>query len=131
MTEIELKLKFQHIEDELNGAYEKNDLEKIIQLLADEWTILESSTGLSNKMDFINSIKSGKLIQTKMLKRVKHIQLRGNTAIVVSKGKSKGEYLGLSYDSEQWVTNIYKSENSKWLCIMTLEIPLSCNTSKE
>ena len=42
MTDTELKLKFQQIEDELNGAYEKNDLEKIIQLLADEWTILES-----------------------------------------------------------------------------------------
>ena len=66
-----------------------------------------------------------------MLKRVRHIQIHDSTAIVVSMGKSKGEYLGLSYDSEQWVTNIYKSENSKWLCIMTLEVPVSCNTSEE
>jgi hypothetical protein len=124
---MNLKMTFQQIENELNKAYEANDIEKITELLADQWTILESTTGLTDKVHFINSLKNGKLIQSKMVKDVQHVQMFDNKAIVVSKGKNEGQYAGVSYKSEQWVTNIYTRENSKWLCIMTLEIPVKCD----
>ena len=125
-TDKELKSKFQQIEDELNGAYERNDTKKISELLADQWTILESSTGLSDKKHFISSIENGKLIQTKMVKEVQQVRLYGNCAIVISKGKNEGQYAGISYNSEQWVTNTYIKEKSKWLCVMTQEVPVNC-----
>ncbi|TDB62759.1 nuclear transport factor 2 family protein [Arundinibacter roseus] len=124
---MKLKIEFEQIEDELNKAYEANDIERISELLADQWTILESTTGLTSKEHFINSLKNGKLVQTKMVKDIQHVQIVDNIAIVVSKGKNEGQYAGVSYNSEQWVTNIYKRENSRWFCMMTLEIPAKCD----
>ena len=122
----DLKCFFQIIEDELNGAYERNDVHKITKLLSDKWTILESSTGLSSKREFIKAIESGKLVQRKMIKEVQEVQLNDNFAIVISKGKNVGLYLDTAYNSEQWVTNIYVKDDVNWICIMTLEVPVNC-----
>lgn len=118
---------FQNIEDELNRAYERNDIRKITDLLSDKWTILESSTGLTDKSKFIEAIENGKLVQSKMLKEVQDVKFFEHFAIVISKGKNEGQYLDKSYSSEQWVTNIYINEDDNWICIMTLEIPVNCN----
>lgn len=123
----DLKSLFQNIEDELNGAYEKNDISKIAELLSDKWTILESSTGLTNKKEFIKAIESRKLVQKKMIKEVQEVRLNDNFAIVISKGKNEGLYLDKTFNSEQWVTNIYVKEDVNWMCIMTLEIPVNCS----
>ena len=56
MTETELRSQFQKIEDILNAEYEKNDAEEISKLLSDDWTILEPSTGLSGKEQFLKAI---------------------------------------------------------------------------
>lgn len=124
-VEPKLKAEFQQIENELNGAYERNDIKTISELLSEQWTILEPSTGLSDKEHFIKAIKDGILIQSKMIKEVQRVQLFGNCAIVVSKGKNKGWYAGTAYNSEQWVTNTYIKEKSKWICVMTQEVPVN------
>jgi hypothetical protein len=126
MTDIELKTIFQKIENELNGAYEKNDLRKVEELLSDQWTILESSTGLSDKEQFIKAIENGKLVHTKMIKEVKKVKLFNNFAIVISKGRNEGQYLDKTYNSEQWVTNIFIKEETNWICVMTQEMPAKC-----
>lgn len=127
MTDIELKTIFQKIENELNGAYEKNDLRKVEELLSDQWTILESSTGLSDKEQFIKAIENGKLVHTKMIKEVKKVKLFNNFAIVISKGRNEGQYLDKPYNSEQWVTNIFIKEETNWICVMTQEMPAKCD----
>ena len=127
MTNSELISLFQNIEDELNGAYEGSDIKKITDLLSDKWTILESSTGLSDKSKFLKAVEIGKLVQSNMLKEVQEVKLFENLAIVISKGINEGQYLDKSYSSEQWVTNIYIKEDDNWICIMTLEVPVNCN----
>ena len=72
MTETELKSQFQIIEDNLNAAYEKNDAEEISKLLSDDWIILEPSTGLSDKEQFLQAIKDGHLTHSSMKKKVLH-----------------------------------------------------------
>ena len=118
---------FQNVEDELNKAYECNNIRKITELLSDNWTILESSTGLTDKSKFIDALENGKLVQSKMLKEVQEVKFFENFAIVISKGINQGQYLDKSYSSEQWVTNIYIKEDDNWICIMTLEVPVNCN----
>ena len=117
---------FQKIEDNLSEAFEKNELTKITELLSDNWTILEYATGLSDKKSFINAIKQGRLVQTSMVKEVIDVKITDSTAIVISKGRYKGLYLGKSYDTDQWVTNCYIKENENWVCFMTVEMPLKC-----
>ena len=55
MTENESTSKFQIVGDNLNEAYEKNDTEKISSLLSDDWIVLEPSTGLSGKEQFLQA----------------------------------------------------------------------------
>ncbi len=30
------------------------------------------------------------------------------------------------FNSEQWITNVYKNENEIWICVMTQEAPVTC-----
>lgn len=126
MTETELKSHFQIIEDDLNEAYEKNDAEKIFNLISDDWTILEPSTGLSSKKQFLQAIKDGKLRHKSMRKEIVQVKLFNDVAIVIAKGRNEGHYLDKPFDSEQWVTNIYKKINQYWVCVMTQEAAVTC-----
>jgi ketosteroid isomerase-like protein len=126
MTGTDLKTQFQIIENSLNEAYEKNDADEISKLLSDDWTILEPSIGLSNKEQFLKAIKDGKLTHTKMKKEVLQLKLYNDFVIVITRGKNEGHYLDKHFNAEQWVTNIYKKNNSEWICVMTQEAPVSC-----
>jgi len=68
MTNTELKDQFQMIENNLNEVFENNDIDRISKFLSDDWTILEPSIGISSKKQFLNSVKKGSLIHTKMKK---------------------------------------------------------------
>jgi hypothetical protein len=126
MTEAELKSQFQIIEDNLNESYEKNDTEKISKLLSDDWIILEPSTGLSDKEQFLQAIRDGRLKHSSMKKEVLQVKSYNDFTIVITRGKNKGNYLAEPFNAEQWVTNIYKKINSHWICVMTQEAPVTC-----
>lgn len=126
MSANELKFQFQVIEDNLNGAYEKNDVGKISDLLSDDWTILETSTGLSGKTQFLNAIKNRSLIHSSMKKDVLEVKFYADFAIVITRGRNKGHYLDKPFNTELWVTNIYKKTNLQWVCVMTQECPVAC-----
>lgn len=126
MTESENKIQFQIIEDNLNEAYEKNDCEDISNLLSDDWTILEPTIGLSNKGQFLKAIRDGNLVHSSMKKEILQVKIFDDVAIVVTRGRNVGRYLNKSFNGEQWVTNIYKRNNSQWICIMTQEAPVTC-----
>jgi len=126
MTDIELKSQFQKIEDKLNAAYETNDTEEISRLLSDDWSILEPSTGLSGKEQFLKAIKAGELTHTSMKKEICQVKLYNDFGVVISRGKNEGRYLDQPFDAEQWVTNIFIKNNSQWICVMTQEIPVKC-----
>ncbi len=126
MTETELKSQFQTIENNLNGAYETNDAERISTLLAEDWMILEPSTGLSDKEHFLAAIKNGNLVHLSMKKQVVQVKLYNDFAIVISRGKNEGHYLDNPFGSEQWVTNVYLKVNEQWICVLTQEAAVSC-----
>ncbi|MEO6316734.1 MAG: nuclear transport factor 2 family protein [Chitinophagaceae bacterium] len=120
------KIDFQVIEDNLNKAYESNDVNAISRLLSDDWTNLESSTGLTHKTQFLNAISGGTLVHTIMKKAVLQIRLYNDFAIMNTKGKTEGRYNGHVFNAQQWTTNIYRKINDQWLCVMTQETPVSC-----
>ncbi|GEM_PF-1106521 len=126
MTKQNLEENLINIEKNLNDAYESNDVNKISKFLSEEWKILESVTGISNKSEFLNAIQTGKLTHEKMTKTIQNIIIKENFAVVVSKGINKGKYLNEIFDSENWITNIYILENNEWFCFMTNEITVDC-----
>ncbi len=90
--------------------------------------MLESSTGMSDKNAFIRAIETGKLIHSQMKKEVQRVKLLANCAVVISKGRNIGHYVGVAFDAEQWVTNIFVKDAEKWICTMTQEMPVTCQS---
>lgn len=126
MTKNELKRQFQIIDNNLNQAYEKNDPEEISKMLSDDWAMLESSTGLSTKGQFLNAIKDGNLKHSKMKKEVLQVKLYNDFAIVITRGKNEGRYLNNLFNAEHWVTNIYMKNDPGWVCVFIQEAPVIC-----
>lgn len=126
MTDSELKSLFQIVDDNLNGAYETNDINKISRFLSDDWTMLEPQIGIISKPQFLKAIEDGRLSHSKMKKEVLQVRLYNDIAIVVTRGKNVGCYLDDAFDAEQWVTSIYKKIDSGWVCIFTQEAPVAC-----
>ena len=126
MTEAGLKSLFQDIENNLNSAYEANDVKKIAQLLSDNWTMLEPALGIINRENILNAISEGKLTHSSMKKQVLQAKSFNNVAIVISRGKNVGRYVDRPFNAEVWVTNVYMKEGSNWICISTQEAPVNC-----
>ena len=124
MIESGLKSEFQEIENNLNDAYEANDVKKIAQLLSDNWTMLEPSLGIINRENILNAIREGKLTHSSMKKQVLQAKSFNNVAIVISRGKNIGRYLEKPFNAEVWVTNVYMKDGPNWICISTQEAPV-------
>ena len=123
---VHLLEKFQAIEDSFNEAWTSNNIGLISKYISDDWVLLEPQFGIVSKERFLNIIQKKELSHSSMKKKVVQVKLFGDIAIVTARGFNKGFLRGETFDAEQWVTNIYKRENERWICIMTQEAPVSC-----
>ncbi len=126
MTDDQLIERFQLIEDTFNQALTTNNTEEISKYISRDWVLLEPQFGIITKERFLHVIEQGDLSHTAMNKKVLRIRLYKEIAIVIARGMNNGFYKGEPFNSEQWVTNVYKKENENWICIMTQEAPVTC-----
>ncbi len=126
MPEDLLINEFQIVDDCLNDAFVSNDPEEISKLISEDWVLLEPQFGLTSREKILLSIKSGDLLHLQMRKQVMRVKVTNDIAIVTSRGMNKGYFKTQLFDSEQWINNIYRKENERWICIMTQEAPVAC-----
>ena len=126
MTDTKFTHQFQVFEDYFNEILISNNAEQISPYLASDWVLLEPEFGIISKDQFINAIESGKLSHSSMKKEVVRVQIADNIALSTSRGRNVGMYQDKPFNSEHWVTNIYKKEGAHWICIMTQEAPVIC-----
>lgn len=126
MTDDELIKQFQLVEDNFNQALISNDAEEISKYISTDWILLEPQFGIITKDRFLYVIEQGDLSHTAMKKQVLRVKLYDDVAVVITRGMNIGFYKNNAFNSEQWVTNIYKKENENWICSMTQEAPVTC-----
>lgn len=126
MSKEKLLEEFQSMDNALNNALVTNQTSIIAALLSDDWVIVEPQFGIVSKEQFLAAIDRGDLIHSQMEKQVLHLNMHADIAVLVSKGRNIGSYKSIPYNSEQWVTSIYRKENDRWLCCHTQESPVSC-----
>ncbi len=126
MTDEKLIQEFQAIEDAFNDAFVSNKVEEISRFLSSDWFLLEPQFGVINKKRFLNNVEIGNLSHTTMRKKVLQVKLYNDIALVTNRGMNIGFYRDNPFNSEQWVTNVYKKENENWICVMTQEAPVTC-----
>jgi ketosteroid isomerase-like protein len=126
MTDDQAIREFQRVEDNFNQALASNDIYAISKHLSEDWVLLEPQYGIISKERFLRVIELGELSHTEMRKKVLRVKLYNDIAIVTTRGLNIGFLRDEPFNSEQWVTNVYKKENETWICVTTKEAPVTC-----
>jgi hypothetical protein len=63
-----------------------NDVQKIAPFVDEGWVIVSSEGKITSKHDFLQVIKSGDLVHTRMEFEDVHVKIYGSTGVVVSRG---------------------------------------------
>lgn len=124
MTEEQLKKQFQEIEDNFNAAVISNKIEEIKKCITDDWVLVDSQGGIIPKERFFSALEQGLLSHTTMTKEVLRVKVYGDIALATGRGQNTGIWQGQPMVADEWITDIYKRENDKWLCVLTHLTPV-------
>lgn len=110
MTDDKLIEQFQLIDDNFNQILISNRADEISKYISEDWVLLEPQYGLISKDRFLRAIELDELSHTEMRKKVLLVKLYNDIAIVTTRGMNIGFLRDEAFNSEQWVTNIYKKK---------------------
>lgn len=124
MTEEQLKIHFQEIEDNFNKAVVSNDIEEIKKCISDDWVLVDAQGGILPREKFLYVVENGLLSHSTMTKELLRVKVYDNIALITGRGKNTGTWQGQLIQADEWVTDIYKKENERWICVMTHLTPV-------
>lgn len=104
-------------------AIEGNDALEIGKFMSDEWVIVGTEGGITDKSSFLGFVQSGILFHDRMDFEDIKVDVYQNTGIVVSKGTSAGKYQGKAFSYYEWSTSVFIKKDGSWLCVLTMLTP--------
>ncbi|MDA3645083.1 nuclear transport factor 2 family protein [Saccharopolyspora indica] len=113
------------VADQWARAIATNDLARIAEHMADEWTIV-SESGISAKERFLSLIASGELTHSAM-QRVgePRITICGDVAIYVARVTNTAHYRGQRFDADEWTTDVFAWRDGRWRCVHSHITPVA------
>jgi ketosteroid isomerase-like protein len=124
MTNEQLISDFQQIEDNFNKAMISNSVDKIKKCITSDWILVDSQGGIIPQERIFGVIEQGLLSHSIMTKEVLRVKVYGDVALVTGRGQSSGTWQGQPLEADEWITDVYKKENDKWLCVLTHLTPV-------
>ncbi len=124
MKTEKLKNQFQQIEDDFNKAVVSNDIEEIKKCITNDWVLVDSQGGIIPQVRFFSVLEQGLLSHSAMTKEILRVKVYGNIALVTGRGQNTGTWQGQPMHADEWITDVYKKENDKWLCVLTHLTPV-------
>lgn len=124
MTEKEMKEYFHEIEDNFNQAVISNDVNEIKKCITEDWALVDSQGGIIQQERFFQVLEQGMLSHSTMTKEILRVKIYGAIALVTGRGKNTATWQGQKIEADEWVTDVYKKENDKWLCVLTHLTPV-------
>ncbi|HYG18500.1 MAG TPA: nuclear transport factor 2 family protein [Ohtaekwangia sp.] len=120
MKTVETLIDFHHRWD---AAIERNDADEIGTYMHDDWQIV-SGDGITLRHQFLESIRSGRLVHTKMSTAECEGKIYNDTGIITAKGTSAGLYQGTAFSFDEQSTSVFLWEGQTWKCVITMLAPL-------
>jgi len=124
MTEEQLKNQFQVVEDNFNVAIISNSVDEIKKCVTSDWVLVDSQGGIITQEGFFSVLKQGQLSHSTMTKEILRVKVYGDIALVTGRGQNTGTWQGQPLEADEWITDVYKWENDKWLCVLTHLTPV-------
>lgn len=117
MTREEDLLRFEKLWDQ---AFISNDYEQISRFMSEDWVIVGTSGGITDRESFLQWIRSGEVEHTRMDSDETRIKVYGNTGVVISKGTSAGNFKGVPFELYEWSMSIFLHDGKSWVCVATM-----------
>jgi ketosteroid isomerase-like protein len=124
MTEEQFKRQFQEIEDKFNLAVISNNVDEIKKCITSDWVLVDSQGGIIPQEGFFRVLQQGQLSHSTMTKEILRVKVYGDIALVTGRGQNTGTWQGQPLEADEWITDVYKKENDKWLCVLTHLTPV-------
>ncbi|SFB76682.1 protein of unknown function [Flagellimonas taeanensis] len=124
MTDKELKEYFSCIEENFNLAVISNNVDKIKECITEDWVLVDSQGGIIPQERFFQIVEKGLLSHSTMTKEILRVKIYGEIALVTGRGKNTATWQGQNIEADEWITDVYKKENEKWLCVLTHLTPV-------
>ena len=125
MTNEQLITEFQIVEDNFNKAVISNNLTEISKFISTDWVLVDAQGGIIPKERFYYAVEQGLLKHTTMTKEILRVKVYDNIALVTGRGKNTGTWQGEPMQADEWITDVYRKENDKWICVLTHLTPVS------
>lgn len=124
MNEKQLIKQFQEIEDNFNVAVISNNVEEIKKCITPDWVLVDSQGGVIPQERFFSVLLQGLLSHSTMTKEVLRVKVYSDIALVTGRGQNTGTWQGQLMEADEWITDVYKKEGNKWLCVLTHLTPV-------
>src|SRR5690606_28760352 len=124
MNKEQLIKQFQQIENMFNLAVISNNVLEIKNCITSDWALVDAQGGIIPQEKFFSVLENGMLSHTSMTKEVLRVKIYGDIALVTGRGQNTGTWQGQAIEADEWITDVYKKENDKWLCVLTHLTPV-------
>jgi|SRR5215831_16017070 len=98
-------------------AIEAKDTKALDMILASTFTAVEIDGSLSNKAEFLASIRSPEYQPSQAVNEQISVQVYGNAAVVVGIFRVKGTEKGKPYVHRERFTDTWIKQNQSWQCV--------------
>lgn len=120
---------FVDIEEAFNRAMVSNDTARIGACVMDDWALVTPEVGIVSRARLLHLIESGELSHDTMTKDVVRVRAYGDTAVVTARGQNTGMFRGQRISADEWVTDVYRRLDGRWLCVLTHLTPVAAAPS--
>jgi ketosteroid isomerase-like protein len=95
------------------------DVEALMRLTAEEWVVIGPDGNLTTRAAFLDVVKSGALLHSKMDYDEVLARVYGDTGVVTTRVVTAGSYRGQPFSTTERSTDIFVREHGLWKCVLT------------
>ena len=99
-------------------------MDEIKKCITEDWVLIDSQGGIIQQEGFFRVLEQGLLSHHTMTKQILRVKVYDHIALVTGRGQNTGSWQGQPLEADEWITDVYKKENDKWLCVLTHLTPV-------
>jgi ketosteroid isomerase-like protein len=107
------------VEHAFNRAMVSNDVARIAECTSDDWVLVTPEAGIVSRTRILQAIEQDILRHDTMTKDVARVKVYGDVAVVTGRGQNTGAFKGQPIAADEWITDVYRRVDGRWLCVLT------------
>jgi ketosteroid isomerase-like protein len=93
--------------------------------MGDDWVLVTPEAGVIPRERILHVIEVGDLAHDTMSKDIGRVRVYGDLAVVTARGRNTGRFRGQPIAADEWVTDVYRKVDGRWVCVLTHLTPVA------